>query len=311
MSKGLNRFAILVACATFFLIIAGALVTSNDAGLATEDWPLSNGQFFPEMVGNLFWEHGHRMVATTVGMLTIGLLIYILAKEKRPWVRRLGVAALLAVIAQGLLGGLTVKLLLPLAVSTAHATLAQLFFCITVSLAVFTSRSWMEARPLSKAQPEENGTVPLRYLYTTALVTIFLQLIIGATLRHSATWNEHLPTELILAHIGGALAVTLALGSAAMNTLLRHKGHSFLTRPATLALVLLVAQLLLGLAAYLTRLASPNDPQPLNPMISITVAHVACGALVFVTTIVLTLRTYKVLPATGAAIDLAARPQES
>ena len=307
MNKGLNRFAILVACATFFLIIAGALVTSNDAGLATEDWPLSNGQFFPEMVGNLFWEHGHRMVATTVGMLTIALLIYILAKEKRQWVRRLGVVALLAVIAQGLLGGLTVKWMLPLPVSTAHATLAQLFFCITVSLAVFTSRSWMEARPLT----EEKGTLPLRYLCTAALVTIFLQLIIGATLRHSATWDQHLPTELILAHIGGALAVTVALGSAAMNVLLRHKGHSFLTRPARLALVLLVVQLLLGVAAYLTRLASPNDPQPLNPMISITVAHVACGALVFVTTIVLTLRTYRVLPATSAAMELAARPQES
>ena len=307
MNKGLNRFAILVACATFFLIIAGALVTSNDAGLATEDWPLSNGQFFPEMVGNLFWEHGHRMVATTVGMLTIALLIYILVKEKRQWIRRLGVVALLAVIAQGLLGGLTVKMLLPISVSTAHATLAQLFFCITVSLAVFTSRSWMEARPL----PAEKGTLPLRYLCTTALVTIFLQLIIGATLRHSATWNEHLPTELILAHVGGALAVTLALGSAAMNVLLRHKGYSFLTRPARLALVLLVVQLLLGLAAYLTRLASPSDPQPLNPMISVTVAHVACGALVFVTTIVLTLRTYRVLPATADAIDLAARPQES
>jgi len=307
MNKGLNRFAILVACATFFLIIAGALVTSNDAGLATEDWPLSNGQFFPEMVGNLFWEHGHRMVATTVGMLTIALLIYILAKEKRQWVRRLGVVALLAVIAQGLLGGLTVKWMLPLPVSTAHATLAQLFFCITVSLAVFTSRSWMEARPLT----EEKGTLPLRYLCTAALVTIFLQLIIGATLRHSATWDQHLPTELILAHIGGALAVTVALGSAAMNVLLRHKGHSFLTQPARLALVLLVVQLLLGVAAYLTRLASPNDPQPLNPMISITVAHVACGALVFVTTIVLTLRTYRVLPATSAAMELAARPQES
>jgi heme a synthase len=311
MNRGLNRFAILVACATFFLIIAGALVTSNDAGLATEDWPLSNGQVFPEMVGNLFWEHGHRMVATTVGMLTIALLIYILAKEKRQWVRRLGVVALLAVIAQGLLGGLTVKWMLPLPVSTAHATLAQLFFCITVSLAVFTSRSWMEAKPLPEALPEEKGTLPLRYLCTTALVTIFLQLIIGATLRHSATWDQHLPTELILAHIGGALAVTLALGSAAMSVLLRHKGHSFLTRPARLALVLLGVQLLLGLAAYLTRLASPDDPQPLNPMISITVAHVACGALVFVTTIVLTLRTYRVLPATGAAMDLAARPQES
>ncbi|HEU4835871.1 MAG TPA: COX15/CtaA family protein [Pyrinomonadaceae bacterium] len=296
MNRGLNRFAIFVACATFFLIIAGALVTSNDAGLATPDWPLSNGQFFPKMVGNLFWEHGHRMVATTVGMLTIGLMIYILAKEKRSWVRKLGIFALLAVIAQGLLGGLTVKLMLPLAVSTAHATLAQLFFCTTVSLAVFTSRSWMQATPL----PEEKGTLPLRVLCTAALVTIFLQLIIGATLRHSATWDQHLPAELILAHIGGALAVTIALGSASLAVLRRHKDVKFLTRPAVIALTLLLVQLSLGIAAYITRLGSPNDPQPLNPMISITVAHVACGALVFVSTIVLTLRTYRVLPARPA-----------
>ena len=299
MNRGLNRFAIFVACATFFLIIAGALVTSNDAGLATEDWPLSNGQVFPEMVGNLFWEHGHRMVATTVGMLTIVLMVYILIKEKRPWVRKLGVFALLAVIAQGLLGGLTVKLMLPLAVSTAHATLAQLFFCTTVSLAVFTSRSWMEARPLS----EEKGNFPLRYLCTGALVTIFLQLILGATLRHSATWDRHLPTELILAHIGGAVAVTLMLGTASLTVLRRHPKERFLTRPATVALTLLVIQLGLGIAAFMTRLASPNDPQPLNPMITITVAHVACGALVFVTTIVLTLRTYRVLPASEEVLQ--------
>src|SRR4029434_2545351 len=147
---------------------AGALVTSNDAGLATNDWPLSNGQVFPNMVGNLFWEHGHRMVATTVGLLTIRLTIYLFAKEKRQWVRRLGVFALLAVIAQGLLGGLTVKLMLPLAVSSAHATLAQLFFCTTVSLAVFTSRSWIEAKPLR----EENGNPPLRQMCTVALALI-------------------------------------------------------------------------------------------------------------------------------------------
>ena len=293
MNRGLNRFAIFVACATFFLIIAGALVTSNDAGLATPDWPLSNGQVFPQMVGNLFWEHGHRMVATTVGILTIVLMFYILFKEKRSWVRKLGVFALLAVIAQGLLGGLTVKLMLPLAVSAAHATLAQLFFCTTVSLAVFTSRSWIEAKPIE----EEKGVLPLRYLCTAALVTIFLQLIIGATLRHSATWDRQLPTELVLTHIGGALAVTIALGSAILAVLRRHKDEKFLTRPALIALVLLVVQLSLGIAAYVTRLASPNDPQPLNPMISITVAHVACGALVFVSTIVLTLRTYRVLPA--------------
>lgn len=307
MNRGLNRFAILVACATFFLIIAGALVTSHDAGLATSDWPLSNGQVFPKMVGNLFWEHGHRMVATTVGMLTIVLMVYVLLKEKRGWVRKLGILALVGVIAQGLLGGLTVKLMLPLAVSSAHATLAQLFFCTTVSLAVFTSRSWIQATPIA----EEKGTLPLRYLCTAALVTIFLQLIIGATLRHSATWDKHLPTELILAHVGGAFAVTLILGSAGITVLRRHKGCAFLTRPAIIALSLLVVQLFLGLAAYLTRAASPNDPQPLNPMVGITVAHVACGALVFVSTIILTLRTFKVLPSSDAGVELTARPQES
>jgi len=306
MNKGLNRFAILVAGATFCLIIAGALVTSHDAGLATSDWPLSNGQLFPKMVGNLFWEHGHRMVATTVGLLTIGLLIYLRVREKRQWVRRLGVFALLAVIAQGLLGGLTVKLMLPLPVSTAHATLAQLFFCTTVSLAVFTSRSWMEARALSA---EQKGTVPLRYLCTAALVMILLQLIIGSTLRHSATWDQHLPTQLILAHTGGALAVVIALGSAALTVLRRHNGQNLLTRPATLALMLLVIQLFLGVAAYITRLHSPSDPQPLNPMVGITVAHVACGALVFATTIVLTLRVFKVLHGPVSRVEPVPRAQ--
>jgi len=124
MSRGLNRFAILVACATFFLIIAGALVTSNDAGLATSDWPLSNGQFFPQMVGNLFYEHGHRMIATTVGLLTLVLAVYIRLKEKREWVWQLALFAVIAVCAQGILGALTVKYLLPLGVSTAHAMLA-------------------------------------------------------------------------------------------------------------------------------------------------------------------------------------------
>ena len=296
MSKGLYRFALLVASATFFLIIAGALVTSHDAGLATEDWPLSNGQFFPEMKGNLFWEHGHRMVATTVGFLTICLVVYLFRSEKRRWVRRLGVAALVGVIAQGLLGGLTVKLLLPLWVSSAHATLAQLFFCTTVSLAVFTSRSWHQPREVT----EEKHGLPIRYLAVAALVTILLQLVIGATLRHSATWDKPLPLELILTHVGGAIAVTVILGTTSFLVLRRYPTDKFLTRPATAALILLATQLVLGLAAYMTRLASPHDPQPLNPMVGITVAHVACGALVFATTIVLTLRSFKVLRANDA-----------
>ncbi|MBA3356960.1 MAG: COX15/CtaA family protein [Pyrinomonadaceae bacterium] len=305
VNNGLHRFSLLVAGATFFLIIAGALVTSNDAGLATEDWPLSNGQFFPAMVGNLFWEHGHRMVATTVGMLTIVLLVYLFRKEPRRWVRRLGLFALFMVVAQGLLGGLTVKLMLPLAVSTAHATLAQIFFCTTVALAVFTSRSWTN----QQLTLEEKGTLPVRYVCLAAAATVFLQLILGATLRHSATWDKHLPTDLVVAHIGGALAVTLLLASAAIMILRRHGGEAFLTRPAVIGLALLTLQLMLGVAAYLTRLASPNEPQPLNPMVGITVAHVACGALVFATTIVLTLRSFKVLSAADSEFDLATSPQ--
>jgi cytochrome c oxidase assembly protein subunit 15 len=317
MNRGLHRFALLLAGATFFLIIAGALVTSHDAGLATADWPLTEGKFLPKverlgisgvnMVGNLFWEHGHRMVATTVGLLTIGLVIFLFRKEKRSWVRRLGLVALAGVVAQGLLGGLTVKLMLPLVVSAAHATLAQLFFCTTVSLAVFTSASWIKERPVI----EEQGSLPLRYLCVAAATAIFLQLIIGATLRHSATWDKPLPTDLLLTHVGGAIAVTLLLGSAALIILRRYSGESFLARPAKAALSLLALQLLLGVAAYLARVASPGDPQPLSPMIGITVAHVACGALVFATTIVLTLRAFKVLRPGAASFEFAANQAEA
>ena len=292
MSKGVHRFALLVAVATFFLIIAGANVTSHDAGLAVPDWPLSFGKVFPQMVGNVFWEHGHRMIAATVGLLTIVLAIYLQIREPRRWVKRLGWAALGLVILQGLLGGLTVKLLLPLWVSAAHATLAQLFFLTTVSIAVFTSQSWINAE--SKIFEADNGTSP-RTLCVTSLALILVQLVLGATLRHSATWDEFLPTGLLIAHITGAIVVTLALGVTGSTVLLRHRDDKFLIRPAIIALALLFVQLMLGIAAYATRARSPLGPQPLNPMISVTVAHVACGALVFAATILLTLRVFRVL----------------
>src|SRR6266536_5089941 len=175
MSKAVHRFAVVLACATFFLIIAGANVTSHDAGMAVPDWPLSFGKFFPKMVGNVFWEHGHRMIATAVGLLTIVLAVYLQMRERRRWVKRLGWIALAAVIAQGLLGGLTVKLNLPLAVSAAHATLAQLFFLITVSLAVFTSRSWMA--PAASVSEDGEG-ISVRALCVVALAVVLTQLVL-------------------------------------------------------------------------------------------------------------------------------------
>jgi heme A synthase len=115
----------------------------------------------------------------------------------------------------------------------------------------------------------------------------------------------------LLTHIGGAVAVTVLLGSAAFLILRRHGGEPFLARPAKVALLLLGVQLCLGVGAYLTRVASPNDPQPLKPMVGVTVAHVACGALVFATTILLTLRAFKVLRAPEPALSLSAAPQSS
>jgi cytochrome c oxidase assembly protein subunit 15 len=317
MTRGLHRFTLALVVATFVLLIAGALVTSHDAGLATSDWPRSNGQWFPKMVGNLFWEHGHRMVATAVGFLTLVFAVYLhrwtlwralnkltarksviaVHRNEPPlWLRRLGLVALAAVVAQGLLGGLTVKLMLPLAVSAAHATLAQLFFCTVVTLAVLTSAGWNEDRHIID---EKNGW-PLRYLAPAAAATVFLQLILGATLRHSATWDQYLPTDLVVAHVTGAFAVLVFLGGTALTVLRRYPDEKYLKRPAIIALALLFVQLLLGLASYLTRLASPLDPQPLNPMIWVTVAHVACGALVFATTIVLALRSFRMSRATAS-----------
>jgi cytochrome c oxidase assembly protein subunit 15 len=293
MSRGLHRFAVLVACATFFLIIAGANVTSHDAGLAVPDWPLSFGKVFPQMVGNVFWEHGHRMIATAVGLLTIALVVYLQLREPRGWVKRLGWIALAAVIAQGLLGGLTVKLFLPLWVSAAHATLAQLFFLITVSIAMFTSSGWMS--PPSFVRSVENAS--LRPLSVLALAVILVQLVLGATLRHSATWDQNLPLALVLAHVGGAFVVTLVLGATVARVMTRHRGDKYLTRPALCAAALLLVQLSLGIAAYILRARSPFDPQPLTPMVAVTVSHVACGALVFASTIVLTLRIFRVVSA--------------
>src|SRR5690242_10519693 len=175
----LHRYAVLWSFCTLFLVVAGGLVTSNDAGLSVPDWPLSYGKLMPPMTGGIFYEHGHRMVATTVGLLTIGLVIWLWRAERRRWLRLLGLAALGAVIAQGVLGGMTVIFLLPRPVSISHACLAELFFSTTVAIAVFTSRSWMRG-------PREVGDHGLFGIAGLAAATIFCQVALGAAARHHA-----------------------------------------------------------------------------------------------------------------------------
>ena len=148
----LHRFSKFVASCTVLLVLAGSLVTSTDSGLSVPDWPTTYGWnmfTFPlsKMVGGIFYEHGHRLIASTVGFLTILLAIWLWRSEPRRWMRWMGVAALAAVVAQGILGGITVLFFLPAAVSTAHAGLAEIFFALSVSIALFTSPGWMSGYP--------------------------------------------------------------------------------------------------------------------------------------------------------------------
>jgi len=171
-----HRFAVFTAACTLALIFVGGLVTSTGSGLAVPDWPLSYGMLMPPMVGGVFFEHGHRMVATFVGLLTTILAVWTARSEPRAGVRRLAWVALAAVVAQGILGGITVKFLLPTPVSVTHACLAQTFFCMTIALAYSTSREFL-AGPSS--DPDRAHVGPAAILATAV---VFLQLAVGAVI---------------------------------------------------------------------------------------------------------------------------------
>ena len=277
----LHRYAVLWSFCTLFLVVAGGLVTSNDAGLSVPDWPLSYGKLMPPMEGNIFYEHGHRMVATTVGLLTIGMAIWLVRAERRRWMRNLGWIALAAVITQGVLGGMTVLFLLPKPVSIGHACLAQLFFSTTVAMALFTSEGWRRG-----AQPvDDDGAPPLHMLALAASLCVFLQLALGASARHQAIG--------ILPHIAGALVATGMVLWVTVRVLMYHASHVALRQSALALLSVTFLQVFLGIAAYMSRLATADAPQPMPLMVGFTVAHVAVGALTMAASVVLAIQVFR------------------
>lgn len=290
--SGLHRFAIFTSCVTLVLIVAGALVTSNDAGLSVPDWPTSFGSVFkmPRMVGGILYEHGHRMVAEFVGVLTIILAIWTWRAEKRRWMRWLGVGALATVIAQGILGGITVLFYLPPLVSSAHAALAQTFFCIAVAIAVFTGRRWIEEVPRVELD------VRWPSLFTLTLLSIFVlyvQLILGAMFRHHGlSWWPH------VVHAG---VVAIVLSWTAVRAISVYPHIDAVKRPAVIMLSLMVAQLCLGFLAFITRVMWGRDAaQPELPMVVSTVIHVAVGALLLAATVILAIQVWRHVPVSFA-----------
>ncbi|HVS30283.1 MAG TPA: COX15/CtaA family protein [Thermoanaerobaculia bacterium] len=275
----LRRFTKLVAASTLFLIFAGAMVTSTGSGLAVPDWPNTYGEFmfkFPlsKMVGGIFYEHGHRLIASTVGLLTIIQAVWLQRREPRRYVRVLGWIALAAVIVQGLLGGLTVLLLLPPAISIAHAGLAEIFFCLTVSIAFFTSRF--------HSGLERTGNTAVGS--TTALfVLVYLQILAGAVMRHLGA-GLAIPDfplsfgRLVPEFVSTAIAVNYAHRLGAVVVAVAAAIVIARTRSWLLALLVIV-QILLGASTVW------SGKQP-----HITSLHVVTGAATLALSLILMLK---------------------
>jgi cytochrome c oxidase assembly protein subunit 15 len=283
---------LLTAVATLLLIFVGGLVTSKGAGLSVPDWPLSYGMLMPPMVGNVFYEHGHRVAATSVGFLTLVLALWTARAEARRGVRLLAWGALAAVVTQGVLGGLTVLFLLPAPISVAHACLAQAFFCLMIALAYVTSREWLAS------DVDCEDTRGIRTAATVATTVVIAQLLLGAVMRHigAGLAIEDFPLangRLLPAFESAGVAVhfTHRIGAllvlAAVSTLLvrsRRGADVRLGRPATLAFLLVLMQLCLG--AWTVLSAKAELP---------TTFHVATGAAVLAACWFTALRAHRLL----------------
>ena len=293
----LHRFALFVVGCTIVLVLAGSLVTSTGSGLAVPDWPTTYGEnmfLFPpsKWVGGIFYEHGHRLIASSVGFLTIVLAAWLWLADPRRWMKRLGLTALAAVILQGLLGGLTVLFFLPDAVSIAHAGLAAIFFCLTAAIALFTSAGWIHG----EGQVDD---IRLRRLATATTALVYAQILLGATMRHTGAglaipdfplmfgglipdhWDSRIAIH--FAHRAGALAVTLAVLAASARIWSHHKSNPKLTAPAMVQVALVVVQISLGAFTVLSQRA-----------VIVNSLHVVCGALVLATSLVIVLRSWRV-----------------
>lgn len=270
----LRRFTKLVAASTLFLIFAGAMVKSHDAGLSVPDWPNTYGQFmftFPvsKWVGGIFYEHSHRLIASTVGFLTVVQAIWLWRREPKRRVRFLGWCAVGAVIAQGVLGGLTVLFFLPPAISVGHAALAEIFFCINVTIAVMTSRWWSEHRG-----GFASGAV------RALPVIVYAQILAGAVMRHlnaglaipdfPLSFGKVVPQftsaaiAINYAHRAGAALVAIAIIIVAARLFAMRA----LRTNAVLLVATVIAQICLGALTVWTG----KDPL-------ITSLHVVTGAL--------------------------------
>lgn len=286
-SKAHHYYALFTAFAAFLVIVAGALVTSNEAGLAVPDWPTSFHTFrMPRMVGGVLYEHGHRMIAGFTIVLTLGIAVFTLAVDRRGWMKKLAWSGFATILVQAILGGVTVLNFLPPAVSTAHALVGQTFFCIAVAIAIFTGRQYSGEVQRTAVDNRKPSLIGLTLL---SVLVLYVQLILGGMFRHKGmSWEPH---------VFNAIVVAVVLTWTSVRVLSYYSQVEALRKPAVIMLGLLIAQLCLGFISFLTKVVWGKDAvQPRPMMVWSTVAHLAVGALLLATAVILAIQAWRHVP---------------
>jgi cytochrome c oxidase assembly protein subunit 15 len=295
-----GRFAIVVCITIFLLLITGGLVTGLQAGMAVPDWPRSFGHnmfLFPlaQMKGGVFFEHAHRLYGTLVGLssITLAIVLWIIEGGRRTWLAALGSILLLMVIGQGILGGTRVTEN-SLVLATIHGVFAQIVFATAIAIAAFLSTTWLSDQPRI-ARPSA-GTERITTALLVALLVI--QLILGAYYRHVQAY-EHATDAMLTAglhgHITGAVLVTGLAIFCGIRAWGFSQGVPIIARLGKILLLVLGAQVMLGIAALIAVLSTWNDEGDAIWEVVITTAHQATGALLLAVATLLMLWTRRLL----------------
>lgn len=306
-----HRFAVALVCATFPLIWAGGLVTTTEAGMAVPDWPTTYGYnmfLYPWQTWlfgpwDLFIEHGHRLLGSLAGLVSIALCVSLWASDKRPFARWLGVATLLTVIAQGVLGGMRVRLDQQV-LAMIHGCTAPAFFALATTMAAITSRWWRE-QPSAERVEDQRSVLPLA---ATTSVLAYLQLLLGAQLRHvSATASPGSFRTMVLFHLIVAVALTYHVVMLSWRVAQNCRGQRLLTRPTHRMTLLVLLQLALGAGTWVLNYQWPQWLGETNwsaahvnvreslPQVMVTTAHVAMGSVIVATSVLVALRAARLL----------------
>ena len=298
--RGVHRFAVFVLFWTVLLFVAGALVTSNAAALSVPDWPKSFGTWFPSLrqlaKGGALFEHSHRVIAGVLGVLLLAEAVVIWLKDERKWLRWFAAIAVGGVVVQSILGGEVVRRLLQYWLPVLHACFAQIMFGAILCMAVFTSKWWIEEHK----QLEDRGGISIHSIALLNAIAMFVQVFLGAGFRHQyvAIWP----------HIVGAGVVLAVMIWTAAVLRRRFDDSPELSFGRALLHSMVGLQILLGIAAYWSRLITADALEPIPVMVWLTVIHTVFGALVFAASILVVLLCYRLVPRSGT-VAVPSRPR--